>query len=443
MTENKAEKSRWSFPLRILAMILVTALFCSLVMPSVTGIRNAKGSDVEEEQTQTSAESYELLADLAITEERYQEAADYLERVLELSEGLEKEALSRLCLKTASVYVMCGNTDRAVQLLDRTLELNEASFEALLLKAQLDLEAGDSQKAAEGLAKYLELAPEDLSARLSLAQLYESLNDYHAAMAEYELLYEKQSGDESHYLNALRCSFLSGNYEDALGKFDRYLEKTSQDSDYYPVALFLRAACVMQLDRLVEAEEGFRQAIDFGYDEGACIEQIMLCSFERGEYQQTAQYGVELLETGARLNTPELMYQRLGASMMMLERYEEAVKYLDEAEKLGLELTGNAYYRGVSLLALHRYDEAAADFSKSIEQGFLTQFCYYNRGVCYVQLLDYEKAAQDMEMTLTSGQDAELIEAAQGIILQIEEYNRNNTEESEESFNNASDSDHQ
>ena len=114
--------------------------------------------------------------------------------------------------------------------------------------------------------------------------------------------------------------------------------------------------------------------------------------------------------------------------MMMLERYEEAVKYLDEAGKLGLELTGNAYYRGVSLLALHRYDEAAADFGTSIEQDFLTQFCYYNRGVCYVQLLDYDKAAQDMEMTLTSGQDAELIEAAREIIQQIEEYNENNAD---------------
>ena len=429
MTENTTEKSRWALPLRILAMTLVAALFCSLVLPTLTGIRNAKGSDAEEEQTKSPAESYEVLADLAISEERYQEAADYLERVLELSEGLDQESLSQLCLKTASVYVMCGNTDRASQLLDRTLELNEASLEALLLKAQLDLEAGDRQKAAEGLVKYLELAPEDLSARLSLAQLYENMNDYAAAMKEYTLLSEKQSGDESHYLNALRCSFLSGNYDEALGRFDGYLEKTPQESDYYPVALFLRAACVMQLGRLDEAEEGFRQAIDAGYDKGACIEQIMLCSFERGDYQQTAQYGVELLETKAILNTPELMYQRLGASMMLLEQYEDAVKYLDEAEAQGLALTGNAYYRGVSLLALHRYEEAAEDFSTSIEQGFLTQFCYYNRGVCYVQLLDYDRAAQDMRMTLTSGQDAELIEAARNILLQIEEYNKSNTEQ--------------
>ena len=424
MTENKTEKSRWASPLRVLATVLAAALILSLTMPSVIGMRSAK--DSEEEQTLNANERYGILADLAITEEKYQEAAGYLEKVLELSKEMEDEELSQLCLKTASVYVMCGNRDRANQLLDRALELNETSLEALLLKAQLALEAGDSRKATEELERYMELAPEDLNTRLSLAQLYESLNDYNAAMAEYELLYEKQSSDESHYLNSLRCSFLSGNYEEALGKFDIYLKETGQDSVYYPVALFLRAACVMQLGRLDEAEEGFREAIDFGYDEGACKEQIMLCSFERGEYQQTAEYGVELLETEARLNTPELMYQRLGASMMMLERYEEAVKYLDEAEKLGLELTGNAYYRGVSLLALHRYDEAVEDFGTSIEQDYLTQFCYYNRGVCYVQLHDYEKAAQDMEMTLTSGQDTGLIEAAREIILQIEEYNRNN-----------------
>ena len=427
MTENNTEKSRWPVPLRALAVVLVAALFCSLILPSVAAMRRAgdrQETRAPQEQTQNPAEQYELMADFAISEEMYQQAAEYLEKALELGQGMEAEALSRLYLKTASVYVMCGNRARALKLLDRTLELDEASSEAMLLKAQLTLEEGDSRKAAETLEAYVKLAPEDLSTRLSLARIYENLGDYRAAMAEYELLYEKQSGDESHYLNALRCSFLAGNQEEALGKFDRYLEQTGQDSTYYPVALFLRAACVMQLGRLDEAEEGFQKAIDSGYEEGACKEQIMLCAFERGDYQQTVRYGEELLETGAALNTPELMYQRLGASLMLLGKYEDAVKYLDQAETLELALPGNAYYRGVSLLALHRYEEAASDFGTSIEEGFLTQFCYYNRGVCYVQLLDYEKAARDMEMTLTSGEDAELLEAAEEILRQIETYNQ-------------------
>ena len=424
MTENKTEKSRWPFLLRVLAVVLAAAMLVSLIVPAVTGLLSQTGG--REQGFAEEFERYNSLADLAITEEKYEEAAEFLEKALELAEGTEEEELARLCLKTASVYVVCGDRERAKELLDRTLELNEASLEALLLKAQLALEEGDALGAMEGLERYVELAPEDLNASLSLAQLYENQGQYKEAMEQYKLLYEKQETDESHHLNALRCSFLSGNYQQSLADFDSYLEKTEETSPFYPVALFLRAACYMQLGSLDEAEEGFRQAIELGYDEGACLEQIMLCSFERGEYQQTAEYGLELLEKEAQLNPPELMYQRLGASLMMLERYEEAVKYLDEAEELKLELTGNAYYRGVSLLALHRYEEAVKDFGTSIEQGFLTQFCYYNRGVCYVQLLEYDKAARDMEMTLSSGQDAGLIEAAQEIILQIEEYNKNN-----------------
>ena len=446
MTENKTKKSHWPFLLRVLAVVLAAAMHASLLMPSVTGFLSRvqeKEQDFAESFKQNDAfthkdgeeneqgfaegfERYNSLADLAIMEEKYEEAAEFLEKALDMAEGTEDEELAKLCLKTASVYVICGDKERAKVLLDRTLELNEASLEALLLKAQLALEEGDSLKATEELENYVQLDPENLNIRLSLAQLYENQGQYKKAMEQYKFLYEKQETDESHHLNALRCSFLSGNYQEALADFDSYLEKTEETSSFYPVALFLRSACYMQLGSLDEAEEGFRQAIEHGYDEGACMEQIMLCSFEQGEYQQTVEYGLELLETEAMLNTPELMYQQLGASLMMLERYEEAVKYLDEAEKLKLELIGNAYYRGVSLLALHRYEEAVKDFDTSIEQGFLTQFCYYNRGVCYVQLLEYEKAASDMEMTLTSGQDAGLIEAAQEIIRQIEEYNENN-----------------
>lgn len=130
MTKNNTEKSRWPVPLRALAIVLVAALFCSLVLPSVSVRRSAgerQETQAPQEQTWNPAEQYVLLADFAISEEKYQEAADYLEKALERGEGLEAEALE----------------------------------------------------------KYVELAPEDLSTRLSLAWIYENLNDYHRATAEY------------------------------------------------------------------------------------------------------------------------------------------------------------------------------------------------------------------------------------------------------------------
>ena len=119
MTENKTEKSRWAAPLRVLAMVLEAALLLSLAMPTAIGVRSTK--DSEEAQTLSDADRYSIFADLAIAEEKYPEAAGYLEKLLEMSDGMEEEELAQLCLKTASVYVMCVDRDRANQFLDRTL----------------------------------------------------------------------------------------------------------------------------------------------------------------------------------------------------------------------------------------------------------------------------------------------------------------------------------
>ena len=101
MTETKTEKSRWAAPLRALAMVLAAALLLSLIMPTAIGVRSSK--DSEEAQTLSDADRYSLFADLAITEEKYTEAAAYLEKLLALSDDMETEELAQLCLKTASV----------------------------------------------------------------------------------------------------------------------------------------------------------------------------------------------------------------------------------------------------------------------------------------------------------------------------------------------------
>ena len=106
MTEINTEKSRWPIPVRALAAALVAALFCSLVLPSVAAMRRSGDRQIrqeQQEQTQNPAEQYELLADAAISQELYPQAAEYLEKALEQGQGLEAEALSRLYLKTASV----------------------------------------------------------------------------------------------------------------------------------------------------------------------------------------------------------------------------------------------------------------------------------------------------------------------------------------------------
>ena len=426
MDEERREVKRWMLPLKIVAIILVAAILFSLVLPAITSaVMTAQESSAP--TTSLSAEamsSYEQLADISISGENYEDALVCLQEALTLAQELgDDEKLAGLNLKTASVCVLLGKKGDALGYLDKTLELDAGSTDALLLRAQIYIERGDAASAVPDLEAYCALCPDDMEVTLALAQLRESAGEYEAAASDYARLYEKDSGDDSHYLNSLRCRFLAGDYAAAVSDFDRYIDESTADAPYYPVAIFLRAACVMQLGLIDEAEAGFNTAMECGYDEAACTEQIMLCCFEREEYQKTVEYGEKLTELGAALNTPELFYQRMGASLMLLERYDEAVEYLDKADELNVSMTGNAYYRGVSLMALERYEDAIESFTKTIEEGYLRQFGYYNRGVCYVRLEDYDKAAQDMKMTLESGSDAELIEAARDIISQIDAYN--------------------
>lgn len=426
MGEERGEVKRWILPLKIVALILVAAILFSLLLPAITSaVASAGASPAPTASLSAEAlKSYEQLADVSIAGENYEDARICLEEAMTLAEEAGDDAqLARLSLKTASVCVLLGKKGDAVKLLDKALELDPESTDALLLRAQIFVERGDAASALSDLEAYCTLCPDDAEMSLALAQLREAAGEYEGAAEEYERLYAADGEDDSHYLNALRCRFLAGEYDAAVASFDSYIDSCADDAPYCAVAIFLRAACVMQLGQIDEAEAGFTRAMACGYDEAACIEQIMLCTFEREDYRQTVAYGEELIELGASLNTPELFYQRMGASLMLMERYEEAVEYLDRAEELNVGMVGNAYYRGVSLMALERYEEAIDSFTKTIEEGYLTQFGYYNRGVCYVQLVDYARAAQDMEMTLKSGSDAELITAAQDIISQIDAYN--------------------
>lgn len=432
MNENPLFRERFGKVLRASALALAVVLIWQIASPSmlyVVGALAEEGSALskiygllsESAGEPTTAEDYYEQANISIGQRAYDKALGELETARGLA-GENGTLLAELWLKTASVYILNGRMEDAEIALDESLKLNEASSQGLLLRAQIKIEKTDYRSAIEDLRKYLEIVESDSNTRLTLAQLLESTTDYRSASAEYQKLYEQLPADESHLLNSLRCKFLAGEYEESLEAFDAYIATQKDSSPYLPIAEFLRAASLMQLGRYDEAADGFASAHAHGYDEASCYEQMVMCYFECEAYEKVIEYGNKLIEMEAALNAPDAFYQRMGASLIQMEQHESALEHLTKSMELNPELSGNAYYRGVSLLALKRYEEAVKDFTTSIDQGFLTQFCYYNRGVCYVQLLEYEKAIDDMGMTLTSGEDPALQEAAKDILWQLAAY---------------------
>lgn len=435
MNENQTEKKGFGRALRVLALSLAIVMIWQIVSPSmlrVIGALAEEGSALakiygilsEKAGEPTTAEDYYELANISIGQRAYDKALDELEKARTLTEEEDKELLAELWLKSASVYILTGKMEEAQSALDASLALNEQSSQGLLLRAQIAIEKTDYRSAVEDLRKYIVIVPTDTATRQTLAQLLESLTDYKSASGEYKKLSEQIPSDESHLLNSLRCQFLAGEYEEALAAFETFIgeRQSGAQSPYLSIAEFLRAACLMQLGRFSEAAEGFASAQQHGYDEATCYEQMVMCYFEDEAYQQAVECGEKLIAMEATLASPDAFHQRMGASLVQLERHEEALTHLTASMELNPALIGSAYYRGVSLLALKRYEEAVADFTTSIEQGFLTQFCYYNRGVCHVQLLNYELAIDDMGMTLSSGEDEALNSAAKDILWQLAAY---------------------
>lgn len=407
------------------ALILAVVLVWQVLKPAIV---NWGRSLSAEPTAQITAQEYYDLAANAIEEENYASAQLLLEKARQALPAQltseERNLLAQVWLASASIYILTGDWTSAEEALNSTLEANPEETQALLLLGQLLIEQGDYPAAIEKVLAYLELVPEDGDTRRTLAQLMEAQEDYVAASGQYEILYAQNPQDEACRLNALRCLFLCGRYSQAIEGFDAYISELGEGEDPYGgIAEFLRAACRMELGEYAVAAEGFAAASGFGYDRAACLEQIILCRFQQGDYAAVLAAGESLSGLDTTMVTSlKDTWQRVGISAVCLEDYETGLDALDLAAEMDSELEGNAYYRGICLLSMNRPEEAVEAFTLSIDLGFLPQFCYYNRGVCYVNLLEYEKALEDMERALETGDDEELTQAATALQTELMEY---------------------
>ena len=118
---------------------------------------------------------------------------------------------------------------------------------------------------------------------------------------------------------------------------------------------------------------------------------MVACQYAAEDFEGAIASGEKLLQLESEPVARDALYQRMGVAAMSLEQYDKAVDYLTKSMESGEGLVGNHYYRGV----------------------------------CYVQLLDYESVLSDMEMTLTSGDEQSLKDAATDILWQLAQYYEN------------------
>ena len=160
MNENLENKGRFGKALRMAALSLAVVMVWQIVSPSMLRIIGAlaeEGSALsriygilsENTDEPTTAQDYYELANISIGQRAYDKALGELEEARKLADAADKGLLAELHLKSASVYVLMSQKDKAKQHLDEAIALDGKYAQARMLRAQLAIENGESAAAAE------------------------------------------------------------------------------------------------------------------------------------------------------------------------------------------------------------------------------------------------------------------------------------------------------
>ncbi|NJN48839.1 MAG: protein kinase, partial [Alkalinema sp. RL_2_19] len=199
-------------------------------------------------------------------------------------------------------YALAGDRDRAVEELNRQIELSAAFQPVLHLnRGFLHLLRHDDEKA---LADFNRIMEADDQLRLSGAAYYrcqirERYGDDRGALADLNWLIDTDPAFARAYVARARLLFKLGRTETAMDDLETYLSRTTSDFDAHSwVAHYGRGQLLLEiresisLDNLAlqatlesKALREFQQAVDFGGDVAELFQQLGRIHYLRGDPQ--------------------------------------------------------------------------------------------------------------------------------------------------------------
>jgi tetratricopeptide (TPR) repeat protein len=241
------------------------------------------------------------------------------------SDSTDPEAYYALALAASRAKQM----DLAGSYIDRSLALEPAATNALVLKAHTLISAGKKREGIEFLAQAVEHSPDNLSLRNAFARTLVELNEAEPALEQYRFLHEKQpaNSDTIYALGILSLQL------ERLDDAKRYLEMLVEKRQRYNEACYYLG---------VIAEE--QKQIDSALDWYSRVE---------GDQEADAQIRIaKILSDQGDLNAARETLQRLRVSLP----HHQLKFYLIEAELLRdnrqYEAAHNVYNR-----ALNEFEE--------------------------------------------------------------------------------------
>ena len=458
MTRTKSNIRR--LLVRIIAGLLVLSMIPGLVMFSQTGISTGASGDANRSvrlaaqqllendpyarrsrirrmsdfarnllKTKRSAEDYELAAQIAIAQGKYDEALAFQEKALDVFEGSEEEFASQY-LRMGYLYAVLGEYAKAENWLNLGIAVTPY-VEAVLTRAQVRLNLNDTEGALQDVDACYETVGDETSLLPDMVNIYEAAGAYETAVRLWKRVLDA-GGSSDYLLDRAYCYVELGQMTEAEADAGRYLET---HGDNAAAAYTMLGMGFLRAGEYKRADEYFAKALSGGEsDPWSLYYYVVLCAYLTGDYERASDYGTQLIDRmrqgetvgAAQLGIEDVTgkmkvglkpvdYAQLcrmtGASQMMRGQYAQA------AETLTLSLNEKndpdvRYLRGSSLLAEERYEEALKDFTAAERGGADRERCRYGSGVCRMQLDQTREAVRDFTWVTENGKDETLREEA-------------------------------
>jgi tetratricopeptide (TPR) repeat protein len=309
--------------------------------------------------------------DLKLLVERYE---------VMLAEGrisfLEKESF----LSLADYYEEKDVLEKALIVLENAIEQHPYSAALYVRKAQLRAEQEAYERAFELLEAAMTFEPSNLDIYLTQADIYMRLYDQDSAIRVIRIAKSYASTDELPDLYVLESTIYETkkDYKNAL----KYLQKALYKDPSNDVALSRLSSLYDYLDNYDELALFLKKLVDrqpysyWGwYNLGLAYWNAQL--WERAV--EAFDYAIVIEETF------EPAYYYYVDSLYHLERYKEALQYLDDYKRLFGE-DGELLYRYGQCYEQQGYYEKARSYYRSVGQyNNLGGRAYYSMGNCYVE----------------------------------------------------------
>jgi tetratricopeptide (TPR) repeat protein len=329
-------------------------------------------------------------------------------------------------LGRADIRLNMGDVESAIEDFTAVVDIDPEHVQATFSRAMAHRELEQTESAITDLERVIELEPDHMQANYNLGIAYLEAEQYEAAINRFDqvLILEPENIDV--YYRRSTANQALGNVGDAIIDLSMYIENMADDDKLYS----MRGDLYFEAERFHEATEDYKRAVELNPNQPEYWFNLGLIGIETDELEEALGAFDEVISLEPEM--ADAYFRRAETYERMADAYEDAED--EEQASLTWESAIDDYTtileldpenlmaterRGIVRVHIGEFEAAIEDLSTVIEANPESAEFFYHRATAWVEIGEWQEAKADVETALELGLEADLQEAAENLLEQI------------------------